>query len=494
MGTQPLQVFAPPSSPLPPSRGLEPVDADRIRSIRTGGLHVLLVEDDPSMRNVCAELSVSAGCKVTTAGSVPEARALVETASFEVIFLDLHLPGGQGSELFDHIRAIQPRASVVVMTAQATIGLAVGLMRSGAFDFLHKPFELDRFVTVLEAAEEQHKQARSSRELRDRLAAGSGFGKLIGASPEMQKVFRLVAKVASTRHPVLILGEEGTGKEAVARAIHANGPVALAPFIPVDCSPLAPDLLERDIFGSIESDVATNRTRQGLLAAAGQGTLFFDEVSHLSLPLQARLVRALEERRLTIFGGTNASVPFQARVLAGSSRNLQAMVESGRFRKDLYYRLNIVKIEVPPLRKRSADVLLLADHFLRRQAREHGIAFGFSDEANHFLEEYQWAGNVRELENVIERACALSSNPMIHLGDLGTQVQAFAYEVRNPSTVAVKEMAENFPSMQETERNTILSTLKKLHGDKVLTAKVLGIGKSTLYRRLKEFGIGDAAP
>ncbi len=441
------------------------------------------------MLKVCAELSMSAGCQVTTAESVPEARNHLQKARFEVVLLDLHLPGGQGAELFEHIRAIQPRASVIVMTAQATVGLAVGLMRNGAFDFLYKPFELDRFVATLEAAKERHKQASSSRELRDRLAAGTGFGKLIGTSAGMQKVFRLISKVASTRHPVLIMGEEGTGKEAVARAVHGNGPGATAPFVPVDCSPLAPALLEREIFGVVGSLAGTGQARLGVLLAAGQGTVFFDEISHLSLPLQARLMRVLEEKTVTPLGST-AAISFGARILASSSKNLQTLVDTGRFRKDLYYRLNVVKIDLPPLRERSGDALLLADYFLKRQVREHNVDFYFSDEAIHFLKEYQWAGNVRELENVVERACALSSNPLIHLGDLGTQVQAFAHETRH-SLPDLKEEPPKLPSMQERERDAILSTLEQLKGDKLLTAKVLGIGKTTLYRKLKEFGIGD---
>ena len=449
----------------------------------------MIVEDDPSMRAVCAEVATGEGCQVTTAESVPEARAILQNFRFEVILLDLHLPGGQGAELFEHIRAIQPRASVVVMTAQATVGLAVGLMRNGAFDFLYKPFELGRFVSVLEAAKEQHKQASFSRELRDRLASGTGVGKLIGSSMGMQKVYRLISKVASTRHPVLVLGEEGTGKETIARVIHANGPAATAAFIPVDCSPLSPDLLERELFGVVDPLNGTGQAKPGMLITAKQGTIFLDEVDQLPLHVQAKLMRVLEEKTVKPLGST-VGAPFGARILASSSANLQALMDSGRFRKDLYYRLNVVKIEAPPLRDRSGDVLLLANYFLERQVREHNIPFYLSEEALHFLQEYPWAGNVRELENAIERACALSSNPMIHLGDLGTQVQAFAHAVRHPTPV-LTDAPLALPTMQEVEKATIVSTLEKLNGDKLLAARVLGIGKTTLYRKLKDFGIGD---
>ena len=451
-------------------------------------MHVLIVEDDPSVRQVCAEMAGSYGCEVAIADSVPSASLLIKQRTVDVVFLDLRLPGGTGTALLQRIREQQPRARVVVMTAYAT---AVELMRGGASDLLQKPFSLEQIKAVLDRAREQRQWSAPSRALQDRLTAGLGAVRLIAASAAMEKVVRIISKVALTRHPLLIQGEAGTGKEMVARTIHGSGGESASPFVAVDCDALAPEFLDRELFGCAQEEASGARRRPGALVGAGQGTVYLDEVSTLPAPLQLKLLRALETKQATPAGG-GSTVRFESRVLASSSRDIQSMVETGRFRKDLYYRLSIVNLRIPPLRERTGDVALLAEHFLERQRRELDTPFVFSDEALGWMYEYHWAGNVRELENVIERACALSSGPLIHLGDLSTQLQNYAQAAAERNAPQVQSAAPaNVETMEESEKRAIVRALQTFHGDKLVAAKALGIGKTTLYRKLKEYGIGD---
>ncbi len=435
----------------------------------------------------------SYGCEVTTADSVPSAALLIQQRPVDVVFLDLKLPGGTGASLLGQLREHQPRALVVVMTSYATVSSAVELMRNGACDLLQKPFGLEQISAVLERARQQRQWSAPSRALGDRLTAGVGAGRFVGASAAMEKVFRIVSKVALTRHPVLIQGESGTGKEIVARLIHGSGPEPASPFVAVDCDALAPESLDCELFGAAEEPVGSHRRRPGALVGARQGTVFLDEVGALPAPLQLKLLRALQDKQALPAGG-GVGVRVESRILASSSRDLEAMVETGRFRKDLFYRLNVVNVRIPPLRERVGDVPLLAAHFLERQRRELDTPFALSEEALQWLDAYHWAGNVRELENVIERACALSSGPVIHLGDLSTQVQAYAHSTAALPVVESKPAeADAVETIEETERRTIRRALQTFGGDKLMAAKALGIGKTTLYRKLKEYGIGDEA-
>jgi DNA-binding NtrC family response regulator len=449
-------------------------------------VHLLIVEDDASIRQVCTELGLSLGYHVRSAESLPHARALLQSGPVDIVLLDLHLPGGTGAELLHHLRETTPAAAVVIMTAHASIASAVELLRAGACNYLSKPFSLDQLQTALEEAKGHWQRSESSRTLREQLASGKGAGALIGDSAAMHRVFRLISKVAFTRHPVLIQGEFGTGKETIARTIHSHGPDAAAPFVPVDCFPVRPDLLEDALFGRSPGQAGSEAQPLGILSRAGRGTVFLDQVGDLPLPVQARLLRAIDERQIR-FPGTETRLPLQCRILAASSRKLDDLVTNGLFRRDLYQRLNVVKMEIPPLRDRSVDVLLLADHFLKRQVREHGIRFVLSDEVVHFFMQYTWPENLRELETVIERVCALTSGPLIHMGDMQTQVQSFARQMPPQPKAAVEDLRP----MQDVERETILKAMAHFGGDKLLAAKALGIGKTTLYRKLKEYGMGE---
>jgi two-component system response regulator HydG len=467
-------------------------------------LHMLVVEEDDAVRNACAEIARKMGFVVVVARELEAARQILKHHKVDLILLDLKQAAGSGLSLVEDVKQLHPDTSVIVMTAFATIASAVEAMRLGAADYLTKPFALEELVTVLERAAERTHFDLESRRLRERLRNPRGSGHLIGRSPEMEKLYRILSKVAHTQHPVLIVGESGTGKEMVARSIHFNGPHAQKPFVPVDCGSMVPELVEGELFGYVKGAftgtgrAAATHAKEGLLTAAGGGTVFLDEIGDLAIELQGKLLRALQERAVTPVGATQA-VPLSARVLAATNRNLVAMVEQGRFRKDLYFRLNVVNLRIPPLRERKEDIPLLVQHFLERAQKESGVAHTLSDDALRAVMGYDWPGNVRELESAMQRACALSSGPILHMRDLPTQLHDYAghARVRRVESGGLEEMpGEGGPerrivSIAELEKQAILGTLRELRGDKLMAAKLLGIGKTTLYRKLKEYGVTE---
>ncbi len=322
---------------------------------------------------------------------------------------------------------------------------------------------------------------------------------LIGATVEMEKLFRIILKVAGSTHSVLILGESGSGKELVARTMHLHGPNAAKPFVPADCGVLAPGLMESELFGHVAGAfTSANRVGEGLLVGAGEGTVFLDEITELPLDVQVKLLRALQDREVQPVGST-VRVPFAARVLAATSRDIAAMVESGSFRRDLYFRLNVVTLRIPPLRERKEDIPLLARYFLGRMERERGESLVMAEETLKVLMEYEWPGNVRELENAVERLTALSSGSELSEADLPTQLKNFQRlqkEVRVPEErpsrlKSLPAGVSGVTPIAEMEKQAILRTIRKLNGDKLMAARLLGIGKTTLYRKLKEYGIED---
>ncbi len=459
-------------------------------------LRLLVVDDDEPLRRACVEIAAGMGFLTAAAGSVPDAVAAMEQQQFDLVLLDLRLPGGGGLKLLAEIHSRFPSAGVVVMTAFATVASAVEALRNGADNYLTKPFTLEGLTNVLEESTRRLHFDLESRQLRERMRTPRGMGSLIGTSPGMEKVYRILAKVTFSAHPVLILGESGTGKELVARSIHTGGPNAARPFVAVDCSSLAPTLIESELFGHVKGAfTGASRPRDGLLASADGGTILLDEIGELPSEMQSKLLRALQEKEVRPVGSSRA-VPFTARVLAATNRNLTAMVEQGQFRKDLYFRLNVVNLRIPPLRERREDILLLAQFFLEQVERERGKTYRFSDEALQLLMEYDWPGNVRELEHTVQRTCALSSGPVLHSVDLPTQLQDFRAHRQEiaAQTVIEQSVGETGPSIisiAEMERQAILDTIRQLKGDKLMAAKLLGIGKTTLYRKLKEYGLGD---
>jgi len=498
--------------------------------------HLLVVDDDDSVRNACAEIARRMGFNVHTAESVPTARGVLKQIPIDLMLLDMKLPGGGGLLLLEETKALHPETAVVVMTAFATVSSAVEAMRIGAADYLTKPFALEELTAMLTRASQRRHFDLESRLLREKLRTQKGDGHIIGNSPEMEKLYRILSKVAFSTHPVLILGESGTGKEMVARSIHFNGPNARKPFIPVDCGSLVPTLIESELFGYVKGAfTGANRSKEGLLAAAEGGTVFLDEIGELPLDLQSKLLRALQEKEVRPVGATYA-VPISARVLAATNRDLSVMVEQGKFRKDLYFRLNVVNLKIPPLRDRREDIPMLAQHFLERMQRETGRQHVFSDEALRLMTEFDWPGNVRELENAIERACALSSGPLLHMGDLPTQLQEFRMQAHQmqmeqrqaqlqgqmqaamqaglqpgsrpgsgglypvpgagagmtDTSLTQHETGGTIVSIAELEKQAILNTIRQLNGDKLMAARLLQIGKTTLYRKLKEYGVAES--
>lgn len=447
-------------------------------------LNLLIVEDDAVLSELCLEVGRRMGFKTASADSLASARAVLPQPA-DIVLLDVRLPGGEGLSLLDGIRAQHPSAVVIIMTAYPTVNSAVEALRVGASDYLAKPFTPDELACALERATERRSFDVESRELRDRLRTGRGEGRLTGRSPGMEKLYRILSKVAFTTHPVLILGESGTGKSVVAQSIHLNGPRPAEPFTTLECSVLAPPLLEAQLFGSAD--------QKPLLAQPG--TIFLDEVSDLPLDLQARLVRALETRRLPAYDSKD-SLPLHARLLASTTRDLIKAIESGRFRKDLFYRLNIVNLRLPPLRERREDIPLLAAGILERLHVENEEHYTLAQDTLRLLVDYDWPGNVRELQHALERALALSSGPVLHLGDLPTQLQNARIELEQrqnpPEPETVAPVTVEVRSIAEMEKQAILTTLRQLNGDKLMAARLLGIGKTTLYRKLKEYGVGEA--
>jgi len=457
-------------------------------------LHLLVVDADAAVRTACAEIAAGLGYAVESTGDMGQAKSLLRSRAADILLINLPHGSNQGVELIAEIKLLYPDTSVIAMTSSGSVNAAVEAMRCGAGDYLTKPFAMDELSTVLDRAAQSHLSDTATRQLRERLRMSEGLGAMIGRSPEMEKIYRILSKVAQSAHPVLILGESGTGKELVARTIHAYGPHPQKPFLPVDCGSLVPTLIESELFGYVKGAfTGANHSKDGLLVSAEGGTVFLDEIGELSFDLQAKLLRALQEREVRPVGA-NHRVPIKARIVAATNRDLAGMVEKGSFRKDLFYRLNVVNLRLPSLRDRREDIPLLAAHFLDRISRENGRKFTLSDEALRTMMRYDWPGNVRELENSIERACALSSGPVIHLGDLPTQLQQQGLEARRAASGSEADGAENTPEVKtlaELEREAILGAIRTLKGDKLQAAKMLGIGKTTLYRKLKEYGIAD---
>lgn len=456
-------------------------------------LHLLVVDSDAAVRSACAEIATGLGYAVETTGDYNQARSLLRGHSADILIVNLAWGNNAGMELVAEVKLLYPQLSVIAMTASSSVNTAVEAMRCGASDYLTKPFAVDELSTVLERASAHHQTDATTRQLRERLRMSQGLGTMIGRSAEMEKLYRILSKVAQSSHAVLILGESGTGKELVARTIHAFGPNSQKPFLPVDCGSLVPTLIESELFGYVKGAfTGATRAKDGLLVSAEGGTVFLDEIGELSLDLQAKLLRALQEREVRPVGATHR-VPIKARVVAATNRDLAAMVENGTFRKDLYYRLNVVNLRLPALRDRREDIPLLAAHFLDRISRDHGAKFTLSDEALRTMMRYEWPGNIRELENAVERACALSSGPILHLGDLPTQLQQQGLAAHRAAVLPDEEhdpaVTDKVLPLADLEKQAILGAIQALNGDKLQAAKLLGIGKTTLYRKLKEYGI-----
>jgi DNA-binding NtrC family response regulator len=459
-----------------------------------GRLHVLVIDRDAAIRNACCEIALLNGFVPHGSENVEAARSLLFGRGADIVLIDQKAAMAAGFELLDEVKALQPEMAIVLMTAASTVGIAVEAIRSGANDYLIKPFATEEVTAILERLSQHCRMDHASRLLREKLRVQQGMGNIIGQSPEMEKLYRILSKVAQSTHPVLILGESGTGKELVAHAIHANGPAANRPFVPVDCGSLVPTLIESELFGHVKGAfTGANQAKDGLLVSAEGGTVFLDEIGELPLDLQSKLLRALQEKEVRPVGGTHR-VPIRARILTATHQDLAGMVEQGRFRKDLYYRLNVVKLQLPPLRDRKEDIPLLAAHFLERNSRECKRDFRLSAAALGYISEYNWPGNVRELSNAIDRACNAASGEVIEIGEMTTSIRdSYLHRLHTSRPRAAAPAGESaVMPLAEMERQAILTTLSQVKGDKLLAARLLGIGKTTLYRKLKEYGVAEA--
>ena len=459
-------------------------------------LHVLVVDEDEAARSACIEIAQTMGYEAEGIARLDKVASTLALFPRDIVLIDLPKRGDANLEAVAEIHALFPRVSIIAMAVVNSAAAALAAMHRGAADYLNKPFTVDELASALDRVGIHHHINSEARQLRDRLKLQDGMGQMIGRSPQMEKLYRILAKVAQSSHPVLILGESGTGKEMVARTIHSFGPNAEKPFLPVDCGSLVPTLVESELFGYVKGAfTGANHSKDGLLVAAANGTVFLDEIGELTLDLQAKLLRALQEKEVRPVGSTQR-IPIKARILTATNRDLAAMVERGSFRKDLYYRLNVVNLRLPALRDRKEDIPLLVAHFLNKVHRAHPGRFSIHDDALRTLMLYDWPGNVRELENAVEHGVTMVTGGEIQLGDLPKHLQQQAIDRLHEASEAVDSSRaaaqEGIVPLAVRERDEIFHAIQVTKGDKLQAAKLLGIGKTTLYRKLKEYEAADA--
>jgi DNA-binding NtrC family response regulator len=459
---------------------------------------ILIVDDEPDMVENCARILRRAGHRCLTATDPLRAAALLESERPDLMLTDLKMPGMDGMELMRRAHKIDPALPVIVITAFATIESAVAAVKEGAFDYLPKNFSVDQLTVSVERALRARSLQVENRNLREQLQSTYGLENVIGRSPSMAQVFELVKKAARSEANILVLGESGTGKELIARAIHANSPRAAQAFVPVDCASLPENLLESELFGH-EKGAFTGaiRTKPGLMEVADGGTLFLDEIAELPVGLQVKMLRALQERQIRRVGGTSL-VDVDVRVVSATNRDLRDAVTKGQFREELYYRINVIAIQLPPLRERAGDVRLLAHSFLKRYGQDR--IQSFDEEAMKALEGYAWPGNVRELQNIVERACALAESEVVTRRDLPEHVlqgarladAASAADVANVrlssgADVGLKEAKERWMAVLEA---SYLRDLLDRHGGNIsAAAKAAGIDRKTFHRLINKHGV-----
>jgi DNA-binding NtrC family response regulator len=440
--------------------------------------HLLVVDDDPVTVNLLNEVLSKEGYDVTTALSGEEAIARGMDSVFDIVITDVRMGDKDGMEVLRSFKKIAPETTVVMITAFGSIETAIEAIRQGAFDYVSKPFKLDEIKFTIRRALQQRRLFQENRYYRQELLDKYQFKNVIGRTPQMFEVYKTIAKVADTKSTVLLYGERGTGKELVARSIHYNSNRNERPFIPVDCASLSETLIESELFGHMRGAfTGALATKRGLFEEAEGGTVFLDEIGNLSLSMQAKLLRFLQEHEIKRVGGTD-SIKVDVRVIAATNQPLEPLVRNGKFREDLFDRLNVVSIVLPPLRERKEDIPLLATHFLQKFVEEnHKNISHISPEALEILTHYSWPGNVRELEHAIERAVILSVHPIILPEDLPGKIFAVARETA--FLLPGKSL-----SLKEVEKQYVLKVLEEVKGNKKKASEILGIDRTTLYRIL----------
>ena len=450
-------------------------------------IRLLIVDDEQSIRRLCVTVGEALGFVCLEAASGETAIALLEEQPAHMILTDMVMPNMSGLEFLEKVKKMLPRTEVAVMTGHGSIETAVQAMKLGAYDYISKPFSpLEELRLFLRRMAEKVRLVEENQFLRDRMDTETQLHGIVGSSAKIQDVLRMVSRLKDTRTPVLITGESGTGKELVARAIHFRGSFANRPFVAVDCGSLVPTLIESELFG-YEKGAFTGalRARTGLFQSADGGTIFLDEIGELPLEMQAKLLRVLQEKEVRPVG-SNQRAKVDVRVIAATNRNLEQEYRAGTFRKDLYFRLNVVTVHVPPLRERRSDIPMLAHWFLERCAP--GRSVQVSNAAMKSLLQYDWPGNVRELENCMERAVALGDHQILDVDDLPPAIAAESQGADNAPPQSAAELSTT--DLEDIERNTIERVFQQVKGDKVLAGKMLGISRATLYRKLKRYNIG----
>ena len=473
-------------------------------------IRLLIVDDEQSIRKLCATVGEGLGFVCLEADSGDSALALLEEQPAHMVLTDMVMPHMSGLEFLEKVKKLLPRTEIALMTGHGSIETAVQAMKLGAYDYITKPFSpLEELRLFLRRMAEKIRLVEENEFLRQRMDSETAAHGIVGSSAKIQDVLRMVSRLKDTRTPVLISGESGTGKELVARAIHFRGAFAARPFVAVDCGSLVPTLIESELFG-YEKGAFTGalKSKQGLFQAADTGTIFLDEIGELPVELQAKLLRVLQEKEVRPVG-SNQRVKVDVRVIVATNRDLEAAYKTGTFRKDLYFRLNVVTLHVPALRERSSDIPMLVHWFLERYAP--GSELHVTSAAMKALMQYEWPGNVRELENCVERAVALGNGQIIDLSDLPPAIAAISGVSRpgasgtaGPSgAIGPTDAPDGFPAfpqvasttdLEDIERATIQRVFEQVKGDKALAGRMLGISRATLYRKLKRYNISGATP
>jgi two-component system response regulator HydG len=444
---------------------------------------ILVVDDEPEVRDLIRDALLRDGHQVTLCESGELALEQLAVGDVEVVVTDLYLQGMDGFRLCSNVKERWPGLPVVVVTGVNNVDSAVGSLRAGAYDFVVKPLDLGVLAHVVARALQHSRLDREVRRLRQEVAAREYPRTLVGSSPPMRALLRRLSKAVESDASVLVTGESGTGKELVARALHEAGSRKDGPFVAVDCASIPATVLESELFGHVKGAFTDARSdRRGLFVEASGGTLFLDEIGEMPLQLQAKLLRALQQRQVRPVG-SNGAIAFDARLVAATNRDLESEAAEGRFRRDLFYRINVVQLEMPPLRARGNDVLILAQHFLTEMSARSGKSVeGFVRAAAEKLLAYDWPGNVRELENCVESAVALAEHDRITVEDLPERLRS-----HHPSQLIVGTDPRDLVPLAELERRYVRRVLAAVAGNKTQAAKILGVERRTLYRKLERF-------
>ena len=442
----------------------------------------LIVDDEQSIRKLCMTIGSSLGFECSEAESAEAALAMLETESPDLVLVDRRLPNMSGDELLRQAKSLLPRSEFAIITGHGSIESAVEAMKLGAYDYITKPFGAGQLKLLLQRMKDKVRLVEENEYLRQVVSNEIELNVIDGTSAKIQDVLRMVSRLKDTRTPVLIVGESGTGKELVARAIHFRGSLRKRPFVAVDCGSLVPTLIESELFG-YERGAFTGalKSKEGLFVSANGGTIFLDEIGELPLEMQAKLLRVLQEKEIRPVG-SNQRHKIDVRVVAATNRDLESAYRAGTFRKDLYFRLNVVTIALPSLRERRSDIPALIQAFLARYSPDAKITL--TTAAMNSLLQYDWPGNVRELENCIERAIALGNRRSIDVQDLPPSIRTVS-----PESISRSESGSASNNLEDMERETIRRVFEQAKGDKVLAGRLLGISRATLYRKLKRYNI-----